>query len=529
MDSTSKVRVRNACEMKFLKQINNELTTVQRDRVRGTPFGCTLEVPPEMQISGPLLLELTSRWCERSGGFRIRGVIVPFTPLEVCVALGLCILGKKLWAMDHLCMWPRGSPSTVNRYPRIRSWENLKRDRKGIASLFNTNQVAIEVGVTNDEVEEYSVLKEAMYEAECGFRNCKFRNMDLDEIRRENVALRESNKKQEERISHLEQEVGELRKILVERGLDARTCERKGCLVQTYGCPITPEVPNHDGVPARSCERHSGHGRPMSTPTTSHKDLLRQLYVYCVYGDQSLDETVIKLFSVYLNRQDLNTMKPRGWVSNMVFLLAPKLFMAHELGSKGHLSRYMFTSRLVESFDTGHQKRWTCRSVRDLIDDSTSIDQLRACSMVFAPAIFNNHWFCYAVDKEQEKMFVLDSLGGHSSKDQKRLDNAMKCRLGELLRILNPKSNNNWTDLAIEYVDLPRQHNGHDCGIYVLKYMETWDGVTKYGDKTMPNYSHQDINDIRRDYVCQWVLHPLNEERQKVLANAHLPGDLTFN
>ncbi|KAJ1384510.1 Ulp1 protease family, C-terminal catalytic domain [Sesbania bispinosa] len=492
--------------MKFLKQINDELTTVQRDRIKRILFGCTLELPPEMQISGPSLLELASRWCKRSEGFRIRSVIVSFTPLDVCVALGLCTIGKKLWAMDRLCMWPRGSPSIVNMFPRIRSWQNLKRNRKGIASLFNTNQVAIEDGVTNDEVEE------------------------------ENVALWESDRKQEERISHLEQEVAELRKILVERGLDARTCERKGCLVQKYGCPITSEVPNQVGVPARSCEPHSGHSRPMSTPTASHKDFLRQLYVYCVYGDQSHDETVIKILSGYLNRQDLNTMKPRGWVSNMVFLLAPKLFMAHELGSKGHLSRYMFTSRLVsrvigelESFDTGDQKRWTSRSVRDLIDDSSSIDQLRACSMVFAPAIFNNHWFCYVVDKEQEKMFVLDSLGGHLSEDRKRLDDAMKCRLGELLRILNPKTHNNSDDLAIEYVDLPRQHNGHDCGIYVLKYIETRDGVTKYGEKTMPDYSLQDINDIRRDYVCQWVLHPFNEERQKVLANAHLPEDLTFN
>ncbi|KAJ1428663.1 amyloid-beta A4 precursor protein-binding family B member 1-like [Sesbania bispinosa] len=55
-------------------------------------------------------------------------------------------------------------------------------------------QVPIEVVVTNDEVEEYSVLKEGMVEAQCGFRNCQFLNMDLDDIRRENVTLRETNK-----------------------------------------------------------------------------------------------------------------------------------------------------------------------------------------------------------------------------------------------------------------------------------------------------------------------------------------------
>ncbi|KAJ1378580.1 Ulp1 protease family, C-terminal catalytic domain [Sesbania bispinosa] len=426
--------------MKFLKQINDELTTVQRDRLRATPFGCTLEVPHEMQISvGLCIVGKKVSFDETANShtmclFEGNQITIPDIVAKLRGVNGdedLNIFCRLYILISFAEFYFPSTSTTVNVVSNVIVTHKVvgngplvylaKRESK------YRQQVAIEVGVTNDEVEEYSVLKEAMCEAECGFRNCQFRNMDLDEIRRENVALRESDKKQEERISYLEQE-------------------------------------------------------------------------------------------------DLSTMKPRGWVSNMVFLLAPKLFMAHEMGSKGQLSRYMFKSRLVsrvigelESFDTGEQKRWTSRSVRDLVDDSTSIHELRACSMVFAPGLLNHHWFCYAVDKEQEKMFVLDSVDEHSLQDQRRLDNAMKCRLGELLRILNPKSHNNSDNLAIEYVDLPRQHNGHDCGIYVLKYMETWDGVTKYGDKSMPNYSLQDIKDFRVDYVCQWVLHPLNEERQKVL------------
>ncbi|KAJ1422481.1 hypothetical protein SESBI_12974 [Sesbania bispinosa] len=88
-----RVRLWNACELKFLTKVNNELTTVQRDRIKGTPFGWTVELPVDIQICGPLLLELALRLCERSGGIRISSVIVSFTPLDVCVALGLRIVG----------------------------------------------------------------------------------------------------------------------------------------------------------------------------------------------------------------------------------------------------------------------------------------------------------------------------------------------------------------------------------------------------------------------------------------------------
>ena len=36
--------------------------------------------------------------------------------------------------------------------------------------------------------------------------------------------------------------------------------------------------------------------------------------------------------------------------------------------------------------------------------------------------------------------------------------------------------------------------DSHDCGIYVLKYMEIWDGSIKWQDKTMPDYQRVSID-----------------------------------
>lgn len=38
----------------------------------------------------------------------------------------------------------------------------------------------------------------------------------------------------------------------------------------------------------------------------------------------------------------------------------------------------------------------------------------------------------------------------------------------------------------------------------------------------------EDINNIRRRFVFQWVLHNLNGMRDTVLARAGLPGDMTL-
>jgi len=43
---------------------------------------------------------------------------------------------------------------------------------------------------------------------------------------------------------------------------------------------------------------------------------------------------------------------------------------------------------------------------------------------LFALMVHEGHWWCYAVNCQQKKLYVLDSIG-HSNKNRKRLDNAI--------------------------------------------------------------------------------------------------------
>ncbi|TKY65423.1 hypothetical protein E2542_SST08282 [Spatholobus suberectus] len=55
-----------------------------------------------MKISVTLLTELASRWVEKGGGFRIKSKIIAFTPLDVCLALGLRIVGEDVKFKEDL-------------------------------------------------------------------------------------------------------------------------------------------------------------------------------------------------------------------------------------------------------------------------------------------------------------------------------------------------------------------------------------------------------------------------------------------
>ncbi|XP_039683310.1 ubiquitin-like-specific protease ESD4 [Medicago truncatula] len=96
-------------------------------------------------------------------------------------------------------------------------------------------------------------------------------------------------------------------------------------------------------------------------------------------------------------------------------------------------------------------------------------------------------------------------------------------------KVPNNKANMLAPSLEVVVVDLPKQKNCHDCGVYVLKYLEMWDGQAKWGQKSMPDYSLEDILRIRSDIVCRLVLHEENKLRSFVLDNAMLPADLLID
>ena len=70
---------------------NPNLNEAQKNRLRQTPFKLVVDMTDHIKVSEPLLEDLLSIW--DSIGFRGGCKTVAFTPADVCIALGLQIVG----------------------------------------------------------------------------------------------------------------------------------------------------------------------------------------------------------------------------------------------------------------------------------------------------------------------------------------------------------------------------------------------------------------------------------------------------
>jgi len=87
---------RHSCQTKFIGSLNKKLTNDQKSFIEATPFAWLVELKESVKISRNLLSLLISRWVERLGGFDMGTKVVAFSLLDVCVGLGLRVVGQNI-------------------------------------------------------------------------------------------------------------------------------------------------------------------------------------------------------------------------------------------------------------------------------------------------------------------------------------------------------------------------------------------------------------------------------------------------
>jgi len=61
-----------------------------------TQFKWLLRLDQPLHVSSVVLRKLISRWCIADQSFRIREFLVPFSPFNVCITLGLRVTGEEV-------------------------------------------------------------------------------------------------------------------------------------------------------------------------------------------------------------------------------------------------------------------------------------------------------------------------------------------------------------------------------------------------------------------------------------------------
>ncbi|XP_027925341.1 uncharacterized protein LOC114182635 [Vigna unguiculata] len=541
-----KARLRTFCYTKYIVEMNGFILDRHRAKIRDTPFKWCLHMDKALAICNPLMLELVKR-------LGVGGIDVEFDK-NVCGTVGSLLSGElitidnviekmkllvgsevddvdNLWAVERLGLC---GPQRDFVFPRILSWPDVTLKTRRIEMHFVDTQIiwdwslkeedygneliraALTFGEDSDahdeDEDERSISKKAL----------------LKRLKRHGKSIRKMKK----RISFLHDKIMSASNVAEEdNGEDVDA----GCDVAEdgEGADVQSEEEMAKGIDL-NCAADIGVRNDLSAgavvmpcvslqaPSAAMKvDLLKLYNSVTCYGVPY--RVVCNINGQILGTSECNGFGPGMKVDNMAVLFAASTMMYCERRLFGHVKRIAFNplyashvlhdSRKIKV----NKRQWTLKDYQTYYRPGLfALQDILTADFLFAPIVHDYHWWCYVVKCDTKQFFVLDSLG-HCRKERKRIDNAIAHNLSLLFGMLMNCGDESMPKFEVHHEMTPIQPNLYDCGVIVLKMMEIWDGSKKFDGNTMPAFTNEQLQMIRQDYICQWVLDVDNIEREKVV------------
>ncbi|PNT74585.1 putative ubiquitin-like-specific protease 1B isoform X2 [Brachypodium distachyon] len=171
--------------------------------------------------------------------------------------------------------------------------------------------------------------------------------------------------------------------------------------------------------------------------------------------------------NIEITKETLGCLRPRGWLNDEVVNLYLELLKERAEREptrflKCHFFNTFFYKKLASGktgYDYESVRRWTAINKLGY--------ELVQCDKIFVPVHRDMHW-CLAVINMKEKTFqYLDSFGGMDY-------SVLRILARYIMDELKDKSNieidiNSWLERPVPF---PLQHNGWDCGMFMLKFID---------------------------------------------------------
>ncbi|CAL5065983.1 unnamed protein product [Urochloa decumbens] len=109
------------------------------------------------------------------------------------------------------------------------------------------------------------------------------------------------------------------------------------------------------------------------------------------------------------------------------------------------------------------------------------------------------HWFVIVLNFKAQRFELMDSLRGEQDKNLLETSNKIISNIKILWKQHHAKSKIDISQFKSLYIDAPKQESTVDCGYYMLKYIEYWDG------KTVPQIHQSDMYNIRVNYMSKML------------------------
>ncbi|XP_042519672.1 uncharacterized protein LOC122093401 isoform X2 [Macadamia integrifolia] len=214
-------------------------------------------------------------------------------------------------------------------------------------------------------------------------------------------------------------------------------------------------------------------------------------------------EIWVHIGDYHATQVELYTLEDQNWIGSPVVNIFGQMLILKQKKLDGVISRHYFPTYFGEKIAKG---------VEDLEDlkcfySVKNLDyNLTRCELLFIPICLDNHWFLYVINLKDQRIDILDSIRRKNVPD---ITHQIVDTCERILTLLNEGRILSISKWSQDRPQLPLQTNLNDCGVFMLKFMECWNG------ELTENFSQDDIVFIRKKILKDLMLFSGNNAKKE--------------
>ncbi|XP_034887223.1 uncharacterized protein [Populus alba] len=247
---------------------------------------------------------------------------------------------------------------------------------------------------------------------------------------------------------------------------------------------------------------------------TSPEDLKLIQYVF----DSSLSEseTIVQCKNYHLSRKELYSLRPETWLDDNVLSTISDAMTLVKRKMEDSVNWYL---PIVFAANADDPSKCISFAKKHRIKENYMSDLL-CCEKAFVPVFDNErrHFFLFVLQLKRQVVEIWDSLAASCQSDwvDKRLHNLLVSLDALFKDDIDQNYQKVWsfTNFRVERPsNVPQQQNGHDCGVYVIKFMLALEEMTN------PDFMFDSENE-RLEVVLRLLASDVNSCRNDLASKA---------
>ncbi|MED6176743.1 hypothetical protein PIB30_091150, partial [Stylosanthes scabra] len=231
---------------------------------------------------------------------------------------------------------------------------------------------------------------------------------------------------------------------------------------------------------------------------------------------KKIDITVITIMSLILNREPLNIFQ------NEVYIMPPDVLTT------------MFGIYKEKFTNPATNRPFLITECENMKEHLKLVDKqkLQTHPYIFAPVLYQEHWWMYILDVLHRRFYVVDSKKITCPSSDRRnmnrfagniIDQVMVYAGTSSLLLKETKTRPRQVSLFPRYIEINQQPNDYDCGTFVMKWMDVLDPTKLDESNPYPIdvWTTEELQGFRGEMILRMILSKENLYIDKAIEGAN--------